>query len=301
MITITIGIAAYNAEQNIGTLLDALCTQQSKHISISDIFVYSDGSSDKTVEIARAKKDKRIRVIENKKRHGFGESVYQLLTHSTGDIIVLLNDDIRIDDKNFLQKIAHSFSYPNIGLVSGNPIPLSPETFIEKAAVSTYRIYEQTRYKVKNGNNIWTCDGKVLVLSRKFARSLLQKKSFQPVGNIDAYLYFECISRGFLYQHVREAVVWFRCPSTYKEYFSWMIRNNSDSYLLTDKFSQRIKKEFALPKHHLLYFALKEFIHNPQGFFFMLPASLYIRYTAQHASTQFTSTWNSLRTTKKLS
>ena len=46
--TVTIGIPAYNEEQNIGVLLSKLLAQKQIHYKLKEILIYLDGSIDHT-------------------------------------------------------------------------------------------------------------------------------------------------------------------------------------------------------------------------------------------------------------
>jgi biofilm PGA synthesis N-glycosyltransferase PgaC len=52
-IRVSIGICVYNEEKNIGRLLDKLLTQKTDLSDISEIYVVSSGSKDRTNEIVR--------------------------------------------------------------------------------------------------------------------------------------------------------------------------------------------------------------------------------------------------------
>jgi len=53
MITISVGIMAYNEEANIRGLLNAVIDQKIQEGTVSEIFIVSSGSRDKTNDIVR--------------------------------------------------------------------------------------------------------------------------------------------------------------------------------------------------------------------------------------------------------
>ncbi|MGQ9622653.1 MAG: glycosyltransferase family 2 protein [Candidatus Caldatribacteriaceae bacterium] len=80
-------IAAYNEEKTIGPILDVL-----KESSIIDqIIVVSDGSTDKTVEIARSKGAEVVELLHNM---GKGGALYHGLEYIQSDIVLLLDADL---------------------------------------------------------------------------------------------------------------------------------------------------------------------------------------------------------------
>ena len=298
-LSVSIGIAAYNCEDNIFLLLKSLLMQ--KIIGkVDQIIVYSDAGQDQTVEVAKKVKGKKIKVIDAKKRQGFAHAVEMLLRLNKSDIIILLNDDIKISDSHFIEKISNAFTDKRIGLVTANPQPMRPQAFIEKAANSAFRVYEKMRYTIRGGNNEFTCDGKVLALSKPFIKSLRMPKNYEQIGNTDSFLYFSCLANGFKYKHVKNAVVKFKLPSNLKDYISLTVRNNTDPYILKGRFGKAVEMEYKKPKLAFYYFGLIEFIKNPIGSIPIFIIGLYVRYKARQIQKAFNPTWDLVKSTKNL-
>lgn len=297
--SVSIGIAAYNCQDNIFLLLKSLLNQ--KIIERTEqVIVYSDASQDKTIEEAKKVKSKKIAVIDSKKRQGFAHTVEMLLGLNKSDIIILLNDDIKIIDRHFIEKILDSFIDKKVGLVSANPQPIKPQTFIEKGANSAFRVYEKMRYTIKGGDNEFTCDGKVLALSKPFIKSLSIPKNYKQIGNTDSFLYFSCLANGFEYKHAKKAVVKFKLPSNLKDYISLTVRNNTDPYILKGRFGKVVEMEYKKPKLAFYYFGMIEFIKNPIGAFFIFIVGLFVRYKAKQVQNNFNPTWDLVKSTKNL-
>src|SRR3989344_3457572 len=96
--TITIGIPAYNEEGNIGQLLTSLAKQEFTHVVLSEIIVFSDASTDKTVSIIKNLPMKRVHVIDGNKRRGKSNAMNKIIKATASDILVLLDADILIRD-----------------------------------------------------------------------------------------------------------------------------------------------------------------------------------------------------------
>src|ERR1700722_6202075 len=109
-ITVTIGIPAYNEEQNIENVLLSLMQQKSNTISLQEIIVNSDSSSDKTETIVKRLKKKYpvITLIENKNRKGKYFRVNQLFHSSKSEILVVLDADIALKGEDFLETLVTS-------------------------------------------------------------------------------------------------------------------------------------------------------------------------------------------------
>ena len=124
MISVSIGICAYNEEKNIGNLLDRLLSQKTKKIKIDEIIVVSSGSTDRTDEIVReySKKDDRINLITQPKREGKASAINEFLKVANGDVCVLESaDTLPLDDT--IEKLCLPFYDEKVGMVGGHPIP----------------------------------------------------------------------------------------------------------------------------------------------------------------------------------
>ncbi|SES78258.1 glycosyltransferase family 2 protein [Anaerobranca gottschalkii] len=85
--TITCIIPAYNEEKTIGNILDVV-----KEVEIIDeIIVVSDGSIDKTVDVALSK---GVKVVDLKENRGKGGAMKAGLEESEGEIILFLDADL---------------------------------------------------------------------------------------------------------------------------------------------------------------------------------------------------------------
>lgn len=300
--TVTIGIPAYYAEKNIKNLLKSLILQVEENFRLEKIIVYYDVSGDATLQRAREVKDKRINLIDGKVRKGFANGVKKLIDLNNSDIVVLLNDDIKITDKNFLKKIVKPFlDEKNIGLVCGNPQTLKPITFIDKALASRLKASEKLSYQINSGSNIFSCDGKILAFSKAFIKKLKLPENNKELGNVDAFMYFACITAKFKYRFVKDAIVYYRNPTTFSDYKKWIGRNNTQKSLLQKTFGKElVTKEYTKPKGLLLYTTLVEFLKNPFGCLFVIIAEIAI-IKARKQPENVSETWDIVKTTKNLS
>jgi len=122
---VSIGIMAYNEEQNIDYLLEALLKQKTKKVNIREIIVVSSGSTDKTNDIVRnfSKKNKKIKLITEKERRGKSEAINTFLKKAKSNILVLESGDT-IPEKKMIENLCSRFSDKNVGIVSGRPLPI---------------------------------------------------------------------------------------------------------------------------------------------------------------------------------
>lgn len=123
---VSVGIAAYNEESNIGRLLESFLTQQLKQVTISEIIVISSGSTDKTNAIVKkiASKNPWIKLICQKKRLGKASAVNILLSQAKEDILVLSSADIILKERT-LEYLIAPLRKKAVGIVGSHPIPLN--------------------------------------------------------------------------------------------------------------------------------------------------------------------------------
>jgi glycosyltransferase involved in cell wall biosynthesis len=104
-ISFSIIVPTYNEEADIRGTLDALValTRQAKEI------IVVDDSSDRTPEIVREYADKGVMLIRPEVRRGRCEARNIGVRASTGDVLLILNADVRLPS-NFLEAIAPLYS-----------------------------------------------------------------------------------------------------------------------------------------------------------------------------------------------
>jgi cellulose synthase/poly-beta-1,6-N-acetylglucosamine synthase-like glycosyltransferase len=111
---VSVVIPCYNEEKNIGACLEAVKNAGYSNEKM-EIIVVDDGSSDRSIEIA--KKFGGVRVLEQKHK-GKVEALNLGSSRATGEIIITLDADVVIESSSIKNMVA-PFSDPKIGAVSG--------------------------------------------------------------------------------------------------------------------------------------------------------------------------------------
>lgn len=294
--SVTIGIPAYQSEANISNLLTSLMKQKQKNIDIENIIVYSDGSKDRTAKNAKSINSKRIKVIDSKKNKGFAYAFNYLLKANRSDVFVELNDDIRIDSEFVIEEIVKPFrSYKNVGLVSGNIKALEPKSLIGQCIYTSYLVFLPLRLSYMNGETDLTCDGKILALSKDFAKSLKLESS--KVGNVDIYLYYENLRQKRLYKFAKKATVFFRLPESLRDFKNQEKRSVISRNLMQKNFGELFLVGHKISKLAYLKSALSVFLRYPlQTFLFKLLVN-----RSSVSGKKSSIKWKLALTTKKLS
>lgn len=302
-LTLTVAIAAYNAEKNIKKLSESMLNQKEISFILNKVVINSDSSSDNTVKYAKSIKNKRMKVIDSKARTGFAGALVSLVKYNNTDVLCILNDDIIVNDLLFLEKLVRPFiKEKNIGLVCCNAQPLKSNNFVANAVRSGYIPYKQIGEEIKNGNNVYSVDGKTLCLSKKFIKTIRFPNDYRHMGNVDKHIYFACINNQFIYRYVKDAIIYFKCPSTIKDFTKWQIRNfQSTKYIHKSYWGGKlVDKEYILPVNKFRYYKLLELLKNPLGGLFIFTLGIYCSFQARFDKTDFKIKWDTVQTTKEI-
>lgn len=258
--TVTIGIPAYNEEANIGLLLNDLLSQNHSSYQLDRLIVYSDGSSDKTNQIVKDTKSKKIVLICQKKRKGIASGINSIFAKAKSDIVVLLNADIRITDKNFIKKIINPIKKNEADLTSCPLKETEPETLVEKILFASMRYKTYIFETYKKGDNLYTCHGPTRAFSQRLYKHIYIKESAAE----DMYSYLFCVSRGYKYSFVKNTFIYYKLPDNMKDHESQSVRFALAKDKLSRYFDRRFyDEELKLPLTLHLKALLKTFLKYP--------------------------------------
>lgn len=113
---ISIVMPNYNGKLLLETYLPSVIDAVSRYGGKSEILVVDDGSSDGSVEFLKNKYPS-VRVLRLEKNVGFGRAVNAGMEQSNGNIVILLNNDVEVDNKFISPLIAH-FDNPDVFAVT---------------------------------------------------------------------------------------------------------------------------------------------------------------------------------------
>ncbi len=257
---VAICIPAYNEQYNLDHLLKQILAQKQNNFVIDRIIVASDGSSDKTVHIAKQYINQGVEIIDGKENRGQTYRQNEIISKVTSDILVLLNADLFIKSKDV---IAHLIK----PIINGADLtaqwarPTRPKTFLEKILVTGFILKYAIYSKYNDGDNIYTCVGHIRALSRKFYQSVIFPQVSQGE---DQYLYLTCISRGYRYKNVNQDTVYFKLPQTFNDYIKYAKRIFQTQVKFEDVFDETlVKNERTIPVKIIINGILSSFMKSP--------------------------------------
>ncbi len=298
--SVTIAISAYNEEENIKSFLESVLMQKEEGYQLKGIWVYSDGSTDKTVKIVRSFSTKKITLIPFSKRIGKSSRLNIIYKKLKTDILIQSDADVIFTHPYIVRDIIQPLvKNQKVGMCGGNPTPVAGESFTEQAVNCTFTIYQRFRSFVRGGNNVFSADGRLLAFSKS-----LVKKIHIPEDMIanDMYAYFCCLSLGYEYRFVKTAVVYFRSPNSLQDHIRQNIRFEAAPIRMKRYFSkQLIESEINIPGTIFISSALLEFMKHPLLCSFILFINLYCRIIASLMEAKMTAIWTIAYSTKRYS
>jgi cellulose synthase/poly-beta-1,6-N-acetylglucosamine synthase-like glycosyltransferase len=137
--TLSILIAVHNGDKFLADKLDSVV-----HVDypreLMETYVLSDGSTDRTAEIARSYADRGIQLLELPKG-GKPAALNVGIARATGEILIL-TDVRQVLERDSLREIVANFADPTIGVVSGD-LPMREGIDAEESNTSLYWRYER--------------------------------------------------------------------------------------------------------------------------------------------------------------
>ncbi len=164
---ISVVIAAYNEEDSIeGKIRNFL---ESSYPGRSELLIVSDGSTDRTVEIASRYISSRVRLFAESTNRGKGAALARVLPLAQGEIVVF-SDATSIFSPDALDHLIQPFADPGIGLVTGSVRVRG------NSIAGLYRRYEDMLEKLEaRGGTISTAHGCIYAIRRSLLRDHDQK------------------------------------------------------------------------------------------------------------------------------
>jgi biofilm PGA synthesis N-glycosyltransferase PgaC len=202
----TIGICAFNEENNIRFLLENLISEQNLPGDCR-ILVVCSGCTDGTLDVVREfqAKDGRIEALSEETRKGKASALNKIfrIAGESAEALVLVNADSLPQEGSILSLMAELKS-SNAGVVFAQPVPLSARGGI------TYRISEV----------IWRLHHLVSLLrSPKLSGELcsIRTSCLEPipedVATDEPYIELSIRRQGYEVRYVPDAIVRIRCPT----------------------------------------------------------------------------------------
>lgn len=259
--TVTIGIPAFNEEKNITFLLRDIQSQSMNNWELDQIIIYSDGSTDKTVELVKKQNIEKINIIESKHRKGVSYGQNLIMRKCRSDILFLANADITFKNKNLFDKIIPKFD-DNTGLISVRVTPVKATTFFEKVINWSHSV-KYLSYEAISLDNIYLCHGRFRAISRKLYRKII----FPKVIAEDAFSYLLCKKNNLKFKYLKSLKIMFRSPTNINDHIKQSKRFLNGAQELMKLYGvNKIKSEYDLKNIRSLSIWIRSLLMNPVYF-----------------------------------
>lgn len=251
LLSVTIAIPAFNEGTNIRNILSDLLKQKERGFSIKEIVVLSDGSTDNTVSEAKSVKDSRIKVIEGVERRGKVLRMNEIFEMVESDILVNFDADTRLADHTVVKELVTPILFaPDTAMVSGLHKPTKPKTFIERLAYFGVEVWDDSIKSLGQYGELYYATGQIRAFSKSF-----YKKFQYPDGvfsSEDAYIFMLLKNLQLKTVIAINAAVYFRLPSTLKDYLKQMKR-----FLKTEDVIRSFFPETLTDKYYTMTSSIK--------------------------------------------
>ncbi|MBT3412453.1 MAG: glycosyltransferase [Candidatus Jacksonbacteria bacterium] len=208
MITCSVGIIAYNEEQNIAGLIDRIFQQKLDSVLIKEIIIVASGCTDKTLQIAREHSlvDERVIVIKEKERTGKWNAINLFIQKASTNVLVMISADV-LPLETTVQKLVAPFYNPLVGMTGSHVIPKNnPNSFMGYGVHFFWRMFDiVSRITPKTGE---------MVAFRKVFNSM-------PANAVDeACIEFLIKQKNFSVKYIPDAIVLNKGPETVGDFLS---------------------------------------------------------------------------------
>lgn len=243
--TVSIGISAFNEQDNIGKLIQSIYAQKGDYI-LEKIFVISDGSQDATVNIVKhiSILHPQILLINTRERKGKCQRLNQLYQMNTSDYLITIDADVLPIGANVIQNLIVFFQDPNVVLVAGKNTPVNSTSLLECVISKSHVMWQNITHQYNDGNNYNNIHGSLVALRKDFAKTICFPID---VFNDGGYLYLSSILAHKKFIYAQNASVRFRVAGSFNDYVSQSERAMLAQDNLYRYFGDLVNKECKIP------------------------------------------------------
>jgi len=247
--TVTIGIPAYNEEENINFALRSVLSQKQDIWRLEDIIVVLDGSTDGTKRIVSSfqRNNRKIKVITGVKRLGKVERLNTIFKNSKSDLLFLLDADVVIGSTSTITKLVRAFNKrKNLQVAAAEQVAILQTSLVGKINTVGFTIWYRLLKSYRKGNNIHMLMGSATMLRREFYTKFRYPKN---LATDQHYLYVKAtLDNRSNFDFIGNTNILFRMPSTLADARKQGTRAIfDDKDVLVKVFSTSIKKEYSIP------------------------------------------------------
>jgi glycosyltransferase involved in cell wall biosynthesis len=242
--TVTVAIPAYNEENNIIRLLSSVYRQKHNNFALEKVIVYSDGSTDGTVELV-CQNFEKAEVVDSKKRLGKIKRINQIMKENYSDVLIQIDADVRLSDDRVFEKLVTPIIGKNeVGISCSYHRASKPEYFIEKLAYFGFKVWDRARNSLGKKGIRYYCEGGLRAFPKKFTNEF-RIPALRGISE-DGYSFYWAIANGYKVAASKDAIVYIDLPTNYHDYAKQMKRFLSNPNSLAILFDKNTLKKYQL-------------------------------------------------------
>lgn len=299
--TLSIYLPAHNEEKGIARTLMTILNQKRSNFTLQTVTVLCDGCTDSTEEIVKkiGKKHPVVKVINDGRRLGKAGRISHSHALATSDILINIDSDCLLPDKQCLVEVVKKFDNPRVGLVGAHDLPLPARGFFEHIAVYNINIWHQIRKNVNGGKTLHNHHGCITAKSKAVYKNVII-----PTNIIadDDFVFFRTLELGFEFDYAPKARMYYRAPTNYSDYMKQQVRfiNLKNEIFIT--FGEWTKDYYPIPMNYKIKGILVSLLRDPILFSFAILLNVLIRMRAdlETIDAQSDGTWETINSSKDL-
>ncbi|MGA2551166.1 MAG: glycosyltransferase [Burkholderiaceae bacterium] len=188
-IRLAVCTCAYNEESRIETKIKNLLALR-QHSPTLEIYLYVDGASDRTAEIA-ARYGDLIHLHVSADRRGKTHGMNHLVAQTSADILIFTDANVLLDHQALVRLVPY-FSDPDVGCVCGNLNYTNAGESVTSSTGSMYWRLEESLKRLESGlDSMMGADGSLFAIRRSLHR--------EPPDHIidDMFVSFGVLCQGY--------------------------------------------------------------------------------------------------------
>lgn len=117
---LTVVLPCYNEEENIARIPEILLPELSALSCDYEILLIDDGSTDRSVEVARSFAIPQLKIIQHERNKGIGAAVKTAILAASGDLLVTLDTDFTFHPR-YIKDLLERYNAGDVDFVIGSP------------------------------------------------------------------------------------------------------------------------------------------------------------------------------------
>lgn len=224
---ISIIIAVYNGEKKIDQRIKNLLELNYPKEKI-EIIIASDGSNDRTIDVANKHKELGVKVLIFKEHRGRALVHNDAVKIARGEMIVFTDIDTKFN-KDFLLHIIKPFSNHSVGCVTGNLNYITNRSSISKTEGFYFNFEKKVREFESHLGILVSATGACMAIRRTAWKEL------SPIDDCDFTTPIDIVLQGYKVVFAKEAIAYDIPPDSIKKELLTRVRMTSKNLVGTFK------------------------------------------------------------------